>query len=131
DPGGRRELIELQHHIRHLDLLGHRLREAEDVRRAHGRQGLDERGRLVAVDPLLHGDCLLFQAGGLGTLRRDENEVAEDGAEEERTQDERYLLAVRQAREAGGHEAPLPLRTLATMMKSVTGSLWSGRLVGS
>ena len=77
----------------------------------------DERLLLISA---LHGCRLLLQAGSRRVLRRDQGEVADEGDEEQHGRHERDLSRLRQAREAGGHDAPFPLRMLATIVKLTT-----------
>ena len=113
-------MVELQDHFGRLKPARHCLRQPEDVRCAHGRERLREGRGLVAGDLLLHGRRLLLQVGCGRSLRRDDGEVPDHGDEEEAGHYERDLGLRREAREALGHDAPLPFRMSDTIVKLMT-----------
>src|SRR5262249_30181100 len=115
-----RQRVQREDHVGRRELARHRLGEAEDARGAYGRQRLLERARAVGGDLGLHGSRLLLQAGRRRALRRDQGEVADAEDEDEDGRHDRNLSPLRQAGEAGGHEAPLPLRMSETMVNWMT-----------
>jgi hypothetical protein len=70
------ELVELEHHVWHLDVVRHGLGEPEDGSGLHGRQRFRVRSRTGPVDLSLHLCGLGAELLGLRALRRDEREVA-------------------------------------------------------
>jgi hypothetical protein len=112
------DLVELQQDVRHLGLVGHRLRQAEDVGDPDLRSLLRlKRQRAGRVDRLVRVRDLVVHRLCLRVLRPDQQEVAAEREDEHADDGQRDLDRLR---EPALHDPAASCRRSAAMVKLTT-----------